>query len=130
VIAIDASDPWATLLHDVPDVEKHIPGLLGSIREWFRDYKLADGKPQNTFGLEERCMPRAYTLGIIEECHKSWLDLLTGKNERHEKAAQLKTAHRPSMVELSAAQMEQLEVAAAAAAAAGGANPQGAGAEK
>lgn len=36
---------------DVDDVEREKPGLLAKIHEWYRDYKLPDGKPQNAFGF-------------------------------------------------------------------------------
>jgi hypothetical protein len=32
-------------LNDIDDVEKHLPGTLSAIREWFRTYKIPDGKP-------------------------------------------------------------------------------------
>jgi inorganic pyrophosphatase len=36
LICISTADPWAAILHDVADVERLLPGTLGSIREWFR----------------------------------------------------------------------------------------------
>ena len=45
VVAIDAEDKWAPFLNDIDDVEKHLPGTLGAVREWFRTYKIPDGKP-------------------------------------------------------------------------------------
>lgn len=45
VVVIDAEDKWAPFLNDVDDVEKHLPGTLSAIREWFRTYKIPDGKP-------------------------------------------------------------------------------------
>jgi inorganic pyrophosphatase len=42
------------------------------MREWFREYKVAEGKPLNAFALGERCMDRAYTEKVIEETHGSW----------------------------------------------------------
>ncbi|XP_058072175.1 soluble inorganic pyrophosphatase 6, chloroplastic-like [Magnolia sinica] len=51
IVAISLDDPRASLVNDVADVEKHFPGTLTSIRDWFRDYKIPDGKPANKFGL-------------------------------------------------------------------------------
>ncbi|CBI19322.3 unnamed protein product, partial [Vitis vinifera] len=51
IVAISLDDPRASLLNDVDDVEKHFPGTLTAIRDWFRDYKIPDGKPPNKFGL-------------------------------------------------------------------------------
>ncbi|KAL3772601.1 hypothetical protein ACHAWO_003656 [Cyclotella atomus] len=45
VVAIDAEDKWAPFLNDIDDVEKNLPGTLSAVREWFRTYKIPDGKP-------------------------------------------------------------------------------------
>merc|ERR1712216_871636 len=70
VICISTSDPKASDINDVADVEKHMPGELEKIRVWFRDYKTPDGKPQNMFGLDDKCMPSAYAKDVIEETHE------------------------------------------------------------
>mmetsp|Transcript_8147 Transcript_8147/g.24165 ORF Transcript_8147/g.24165 Transcript_8147/m.24165 type:complete len:330 (+) Transcript_8147:110-1099(+) len=76
VVAIDAEDRWAPELNDINDVERLIPGTVSLIREWFRTYKIPDGKPPNKFALEERCMPRAYAHGVIRDTHAAYRDLL------------------------------------------------------
>ena len=58
VIGIAASDPAAASLNDVADVERVFPGVLEKIRVWFRDYKTPDGKPQNAFGYNDKCLVR------------------------------------------------------------------------
>ena len=58
VVAISTSDPKAALVNDVADVEKVVPGELDKIRIWFRDYKTPDGKPQNKFGFEDKCLDK------------------------------------------------------------------------
>ena len=78
VIAISTSDPKAKDINDVADVEKHFPGELEKIRVWFRDYKTPEGKPQNKFGLDGKCMDKAYTLGVIEEAHDAYIALKSG----------------------------------------------------
>lgn len=82
VIAIDAEDKWAPFLNDIDDVEKELPGTLDAIREWYRTYKIPDGKPPNTFGLGERFMDKTYAKSIIDECHHAWEELVTGEKER------------------------------------------------
>merc|ERR1719198_484977 len=74
-------DRWASELNDVDDVERLLPGTISAVREWFRTYKIPDGKPPNVFGLEERCMPRAYAMGIVHETHRAWEKLLTSADE-------------------------------------------------
>ena len=78
IVAISLDDPKAHLVNDVDDVEKHFPvsaesssgrrskilrflildwwmqGTLTAIRDWFRDYKIPDGKPANRFGLGDK----------------------------------------------------------------------------
>ncbi|KAH8057613.1 inorganic diphosphatase [Aureococcus anophagefferens] len=76
VVAIDAEDRWASELNDVDDVERLLPGTVGLIREWFRTYKIPDGKPPNKFAFEERCLPAAYALKVIHETHESYLELI------------------------------------------------------
>jgi inorganic pyrophosphatase len=79
VICISTSDPKASQINDVADVEKHMPGELEKIRVWFRDYKTPDGKPQNMFGLNDKCMPATYAKDVIEETNGFYKALKSGK---------------------------------------------------
>ena len=36
---------------DIEDVERHLPGLIRATNEWFRIYKIPDGKPENQFAF-------------------------------------------------------------------------------
>ena len=81
VIAISTADPKADDVNDVADVEKHFPGELEKIRVWFRDYKTPDGKPQNKFGLDDKCMDKEYTMGVIEETSMFYQKLVSGERE-------------------------------------------------
>eukprot|EP00953_Heterococcus_sp_UTEX-ZZ885_P033919 17613-Heterococcus_DN1.PRE.2 len=81
VIAIASDDPLADKLHDIADVEKHCPGVVSGIREWFRWYKTPDDKPINEFGFGERAITAKETLAVISECNGHWKDLLSGKAE-------------------------------------------------
>jgi inorganic pyrophosphatase len=82
VVVIDAEDKWAPHLNDVHDVEEQLPGLLGAIREWYRTYKIPDGKPPNTFGLNEQFMDKRYAMEIVHECHQAWEQLISGEKDR------------------------------------------------
>ena len=82
VVTIDAEDKWAPFLNDIDDVETHLQGTLGAIREWFRTYKIPDGKPPNVFGLDEKFMDKHYALEVIKECNHAWKELITGEKER------------------------------------------------
>jgi len=82
VVVIDAEDKWAPFLNDVQDVELQMPGMLSAIREWYRTYKIPDGKPPNVFGLQEQFMNRVYAMQVIQECHHAWEALISGEKER------------------------------------------------
>ncbi|GAV65111.1 Pyrophosphatase domain-containing protein [Cephalotus follicularis] len=76
IVAISLDDPRASLVTDVDDVEKHFPGTLTAIRDWFRDYKIPDGKPANKFGLGNRAANKDYALKVITETNESWAKLV------------------------------------------------------
>lgn len=82
IIVIDAEDKWAPFLKDISDVEEQFPGMLSSIREWYRTYKIPDGKPPNVFGLKEEFQNKEYAMEVINECHHAWEELISGKKER------------------------------------------------
>ncbi|KAM6550138.1 hypothetical protein CsatB_021814 [Cannabis sativa] len=76
IVAISLDDPKASLVNDVDDVEKHFPGTLTAIRDWFRDYKIPDGKPANRFGLGNKAANKDYALKVINETNESWAKLV------------------------------------------------------
>jgi inorganic pyrophosphatase len=79
VIVIDVQDPLAAKLNDIEDVEKHCPGLLRATNEWFRIYKIPDGKPENVFAFSGEAKNKKYADEIIAECHEAWKRLIEGK---------------------------------------------------
>ncbi|XP_049401130.1 soluble inorganic pyrophosphatase 6, chloroplastic-like [Solanum stenotomum] len=76
IVAISLDDPRASLVNDIDDVEKHFPGTLTAIRNWFRDYKIPDGKPANKFGLGNKPANKDYALKVIMETNESWAKLV------------------------------------------------------
>ncbi|KAL0939004.1 inorganic pyrophosphatase [Colletotrichum truncatum] len=79
VIVIDVNDPLAPKLNDVEDVERHLPGLLRATNEWFRIYKIPDGKPENQFAFTGECKNKSYAMDVVRECAEAWERLITGK---------------------------------------------------
>ena len=53
-----------------------MPGKLQEIYEFFRDYKIPDGKPANTFAFEGKPKDRDFAVKVITECHNSWKNLI------------------------------------------------------
>ena len=76
VIVVDTRDVDADHLKQIEDVDE---GHISKMREWFRNYKTAEGKGLNTFGLDEKAMPREYAERVILETHESWKKLVTNE---------------------------------------------------
>lgn len=51
VVAVDATNPLAGRLNDISDVETHMPGYLETMQEWFRLYKVPEGKGENEIAM-------------------------------------------------------------------------------
>lgn len=64
IIVIDINDPLAPRLNDIEDVERHLPGLLRATNEWFRIYKIPDGKPENQFAFSGECKNKKFVLFV------------------------------------------------------------------
>ncbi|KAL5640198.1 hypothetical protein ACGC1H_007467 [Rhizoctonia solani] len=79
VIVVDVNDPLAPKLNDVEDIERHLPGLIRATNEWFRIYKIPDGKPENAFAFSGEAKNKKYATEIIHECHEAWRRLITGE---------------------------------------------------
>jgi len=79
VIVVDINDPLAPKLNDIEDVERHLPGLIRATNEWFRIYKIPDGKPENAFAFSGEAKNKKYATEIIHECHEAWRRLITGE---------------------------------------------------
>eukprot|EP00871_Galdieria_phlegrea_P002052 jgi/Galph1/2848/GphlegSOOS_G1507.1 len=79
IVAIDVRDRLADELNDVDDLYRMLPGLQHATFSWFRTYKIPDGKKENLFAFREQIQSRKYALEIIEECHRSWEKLVTGR---------------------------------------------------
>ncbi|KAJ1961658.1 Inorganic pyrophosphatase [Dipsacomyces acuminosporus] len=79
ILAIDVNDPLASKMNDVEDIERYMPGLLHATNEWFRIYKIPDGKPENQFAFGGEAKNRAYATEVVKETAEAWADLVSGK---------------------------------------------------
>nr|CAD1828231.1 unnamed protein product [Ananas comosus var. bracteatus] len=70
IVAISLDHPRASLVNDANDVEKHFPGTLTAIREWYRDYKIPEGKPPTDSVSAIR--------QVITKTNESWRNLVEG----------------------------------------------------
>ncbi|KAI8608557.1 inorganic diphosphatase [Chytriomyces sp. MP71] len=78
VIVIDVNDPLASKLNDIEDVERHLPGILRASNEWFRIYKIPDGKPENNFAFSGEAKNKAYANEVVHETSDAWKKLISG----------------------------------------------------
>ncbi|KAK5047854.1 Inorganic pyrophosphatase [Exophiala sideris] len=53
IIVIDINDPCASKVNGIADVQQQFPGLLEATRDWFKFYKVPDGKKPNKIALNE-----------------------------------------------------------------------------
>ncbi|KAA1138321.1 Inorganic pyrophosphatase [Puccinia graminis f. sp. tritici] len=73
---VDVNDPLAPKLNDIEDVERHLPGLIRATNEWFRIYKIPDGKPENQFAFSGEAKHKNFATDVILECHEAWKRLM------------------------------------------------------
>lgn len=76
VIVVDVNDPLSHELFDIHHVFVKCPGLLETTRQWFRDYKLADGKPENEFAFNGKYKSQKDTVETLLECNNAWKRLI------------------------------------------------------
>uniref|UniRef100_A0AAF5D9G8 inorganic diphosphatase n=1 Tax=Strongyloides stercoralis TaxID=6248 RepID=A0AAF5D9G8_STRER len=79
VVAIDVTDPMASQVNDVEDIEKHFPGVLAHSVQWFTVYKVPTGKPLNQFAFNGQCQSAEFAHKIIAETHEFWKALIKDK---------------------------------------------------
>ncbi|KAJ3328809.1 Inorganic pyrophosphatase [Blyttiomyces sp. JEL0837] len=93
VICIDVTDPLASKLNDIEDVEKHMPGLLPATTEWFtflfsakrptvytnHDSKSTqiDSKTELNGAFSDVVKNKDYTNKVIYTSHEVWRKLIT-----------------------------------------------------
>lgn len=82
VIAINVNDPMASQLHDIGDVFTHKTGVLETLREWLRMYKVPEGKPPNSFVFNEEYQNKAFAMRVIAEVHNAWKQTHNAKQLR------------------------------------------------
>jgi len=78
LLAVDVDDSAeyeAVKWRRVDDIPKD---RVGEIREWFRKYKTAEGKPENVFALSGKTLDEKQALRTAKRTHQHWIDLVDG----------------------------------------------------
>ena len=81
IITVDVNDPLSNQVNDVSELPKVCPHLLEMTRNWFRDYKLPDGKPQNVFAFGGEYKNAEETIRVLQKCSEAWSRLVNGSHE-------------------------------------------------
>ncbi|XP_036372664.1 inorganic pyrophosphatase 2, mitochondrial [Megalops cyprinoides] len=76
IIAINTEDPDAPSLNSIEDVRKSKPGHLEATVDWFKKYKVPDGKPENKFAFDGQFKDKDFALEIIKSTHEHWRALV------------------------------------------------------
>jgi nucleosome-remodeling factor subunit len=118
IIAIDSQDPLACQMNDITDVELLMPGLLKATHEWFKVYKIPDGKPANQFAFNGHPKGREFAEKTILETNKFWKELMSSTDQQELDRTNLSVAGSPGHVTA-----EEGEAVIAAAPAAGPERP-------
>ncbi|KAG1956875.1 inorganic pyrophosphatase 2, mitochondrial [Pimephales promelas] len=76
VIAINIEDPDASSLNSIEDVRKIKPGHLEATVDWFKKYKVPDGKPENKFAFNGQFKDKDFAIEVIKSTHGFWKALV------------------------------------------------------
>lgn len=64
-------------LPDIGDVEEHMPGFMKETVDWFRCYKIPDGKPENNFAFNGTAKGKVNVTALPPSCHSNSISILT-----------------------------------------------------
>ncbi|XP_038846513.1 inorganic pyrophosphatase-like [Salvelinus namaycush] len=79
VIAINVEDPEAKDLNNIGDIQRLKPGYLEATVDWFRRYKVPDGKPENQFAFNGEFKDKEFAIETIKSTHGFWKALISQK---------------------------------------------------
>ncbi|XP_067106121.1 inorganic pyrophosphatase 2, mitochondrial [Osmerus mordax] len=81
LIAINAEDSDAPKLNSIEDVRRSRPGHLEATVDWFRKYKVPDGKPENQFAFNGQFKDKDFAVEIIKSTHEHWRALVRKQSD-------------------------------------------------
>uniref|UniRef100_A0A803Y2V3 inorganic diphosphatase n=1 Tax=Meleagris gallopavo TaxID=9103 RepID=A0A803Y2V3_MELGA len=81
IIAINVEDPEAENYNDISDVRRMKPGYLEATVDWFRRYKVPDGKPENQFAFNGEFKDKDFAVNVIKSTHEHWKALIAKKTD-------------------------------------------------
>lgn len=81
-VLVAVIEKLSLIISDVADIETHFPGLLKATVEWFKIYKIPDGKPENQFAFGGEAKPREFAVKVVDEVHEFWKGLVKEEVEK------------------------------------------------
>ncbi|NWH76145.1 IPYR pyrophosphatase, partial [Piaya cayana] len=81
IIAINVEDPESDKYNDIDDVRRMKPGYLEATVDWFRRYKVPDGKPENQFAFNGEFKDKDFAVNVIKCTHEHWKALIAKKTD-------------------------------------------------
>lgn len=82
IIVIDVKSKIADKMEDISDVENLCPGLLDNTREWFRSYKIPDGKEENKFAFDGKFMNKEFAMKIVKHGMDQYEEMKSKDSEK------------------------------------------------
>lgn len=79
VIAINVDDAEANEFNNIDDVRRLKPGYLEATVDWFKRYKVPDGKPENCFAFNGEFKDKDFAINVINDTHRFWESLISQK---------------------------------------------------
>ncbi|TMS21915.1 GTP-binding protein SAR1b [Larimichthys crocea] len=84
VIVINTEDPEAAEFNNIDDVRRLKPGYLEATVDWFKRYKVPDGKPENQFAFNGEFKDRDFAIKTVKSTHEFWKALISKKTNAGE----------------------------------------------
>mmetsp|Transcript_55007 Transcript_55007/g.87801 ORF Transcript_55007/g.87801 Transcript_55007/m.87801 type:complete len:396 (+) Transcript_55007:82-1269(+) len=79
IIGLRANHPEIDNIHTIHDANQVLGRDVSEIIiDWFENYKVPDGKPQNHFSHNKEYHDAQTAIKIIEETHRQWYNLMLG----------------------------------------------------
>ncbi|GLD62838.1 inorganic pyrophosphatase-like protein [Lates japonicus] len=84
VIVINTEDPEASDFNNIDDVRRLKPGYLEATFDWFKRYKVPDGKPENQFAFNGEFKDRDFAIKTVKSTHEFWKALISKRTNAGE----------------------------------------------
>ncbi|XP_072312640.1 inorganic pyrophosphatase 2, mitochondrial [Eucyclogobius newberryi] len=81
LIVINTEDPQAPEYNDIEDVRRLKPGYLEATFDWFKRYKVPDGKPENQFAFGGEFKNRDFAIDTVKSTHEFWKAMITKQSD-------------------------------------------------